>query len=91
MVMKNKINRFNENIDDSKGLDNNILYGSGDASRPGKRLRNFLGPYFSYFTMLKSGKIDKDHKIMKRTEEACIENLPYIRYWLDKIDDSKYD
>ena len=82
------IKKFEYPDDIPNGLDPEKLYASGESSEPRERLRNFLSPIFTYFQILEAEeKVDKDLiKILEGTKEKCITNLPYIRYWLGKIE-----
>jgi len=48
----------------------------------GERLRNFLTPFFTYFSILENEKVDT--KFLRELEKDCRERLPYIKYWLGK-------
>jgi len=69
-------------------LDKDRLYASGLNSKPGERLRNFLSPFFAYFDIIEDDDIsyeDKE-KLLKGLTKECKELLPYIKYWLRKIE-----
>lgn len=70
------------------GLDKERLYASGENSYPGERLRNFLSPFYTYFEILEDNKIPKEMKdnILEGITKECIKSLPYIKYWVNKIE-----
>jgi len=80
-----KIKRFNEAFkypdDIPSELNKERLYASGSNSTPGERLRNYMFPFFTYFTELEKNP-DAN---LKDLAKGCYELLPYIKYWLRKI------
>lgn len=81
-----KVNELYQKPDDMPyDLDQDKLW-PGDGSHPIERVRNLLNPYFSYFQIL---ELERDNPKMKNTLEKleiqCIENLPYLFYWLKKL------
>jgi hypothetical protein len=66
-------------------LDKDRLYASGPK---GERPRNFLIPFFTYFHILEDNGINPKTKeaMLKGLSEECKELLPYIQYWLKKVE-----
>jgi hypothetical protein len=83
-----KFESFEYPDDIPTNLDKERLYASRANSKPGERLRNFLSPMFTYFSILEDESMeDKDkEKLLKGMAEQCVELLPYIKYWLRKVE-----
>jgi hypothetical protein len=83
-----KVKKFNETFEYPEDIPHNLdkerLYASGANSKAGERLRNFLSPFFTYFSIIEDENVDP--KYLKELEEGCKELLPYIKYWLRKIE-----
>jgi hypothetical protein len=88
--MKNlkKFENFEYPDDIPSDLNKEQLYASGSNSTPGERLRNFMSPITMYFELLEmEEKTDKDiSEYIEKTKKTCIQNMPYIKYWLKKAE-----
>lgn len=81
-----KIKKVNE-LEVPEGLDKDKLYPGKDCY-PTERVRNLLGPFFTYFHLMEEMEDIDDprlKKIMDETGRLCIETLPYLKFWLDKL------
>lgn len=83
-----KIKKFSETFeypsDIPPELDKERLYASGENSKPGERLKNYLTPFFSYFQLTEKNPDQKE--MIEELRKGCYELLPYIKYWLRKVE-----